>query len=342
MSKLTLYAPSPFRIRTIDTSTRTVSDPVSSLEGGLSHGGILLLDAPRSLVYRIGNSEHVDEIDVSNPKSPTAAHLAAGKGAKLLCAALAGGFGQPPHVDQRLYCGGSDGFIYTFPLDPSGKTRKTNSAPAPYEVEGAHGRPIVDLAVTSDGTHAFALISSSDGKAAAVTKDLKPMPHNPRVHYYADRPQWNTIPHPDHISLTPDERHLIVTDFGGKKCTIIDTTTTKSYERPLADYAGVPVHVDNTTACFLCPGRFHSIDLESGEPKKGPEMTGITTSLFYFAATGAGCAFFASPYYNKVSCCLSDCNGNGQTFIFSEHSKDLTLETHADMTLGIGVITEGG
>ncbi|MBP2400806.1 hypothetical protein [Streptomyces syringium] len=344
MSKLTLYTPAPFRIRTIDTSTRTVSDPVSSLEGGLPpyQAGILLQDASRSLVYRVSASpsESVDEFDVSNPKSPTVAHLQAGKGAKLRCAALAGGFGQPAHVDQRLYCGGSDGFIYTFPLDSSGKTRKTNSAPAPYEVVEAHGRPIMDLAITSDGTHAFALIQSADGKAAAVTKDLKPMPHPPGVHYLADRPQWNTIPYPEKITLTPDERHLIVTAFGEKKCTVIDTTTTKSYERSLAADAGCLVHINNTTAYFLCVNKFHSVDLASDETKTGPKANGF--GMGFFVATGAGRVLFTGPNSKSMSCSLCDYDGNGEAYIFSEHSKDLSLEVHKDMAVGFGVIAEGG
>ncbi|MBP2400803.1 hypothetical protein [Streptomyces syringium] len=343
MSKLTLYTPAPFRIRTIDTSTRTVSDPVSSLEGGLApnQAGILLVDTPRSLVYRAGGSgsESVDEFDVSNPKSPTVAHLQAGKGAKLWCAALAGGFGQPAHVDQRLYCGGSDGFIYTFPLDSSGKTRKTNSAPAPYEVVEAHGRPIMDLAITSDGTHAFALIQSNDGKAAAVTKDLKPMPHPPGVHYLADRPQWNTIPSPEKITLTPDERHLIVTSFSQNKCTVIDTTTNKSYERSLAESAGWPVRVSNTTAYFLYAGQFHSVELASEEKKMGPKSG---SGMVFFFAIGAGRVLFTRYDSKSMWCNLCDYDGNRESHISSEHSKNLPLEAHKDMAVGIGAIVEGG
>ncbi|MBP2400820.1 hypothetical protein [Streptomyces syringium] len=210
--------------------------------------------------------------------------LKTNKGVNLMCAALAGGFGQPSHVDQRLYAGGSDGFIYTFPLDSSGKTRKTTSDPAPYEVLEAHNRPIIDVAITSDGTHAFALIQSNDGKAAAVTKDLKPMPHNPQSHYYADRPQWDTIPNPASISLTPDERYLIVTANSSNMCTIIDTKTTESHQRSLA--VGIvhdprPVRVDDSTAYFCTLGKFHTIDLASGGAKSG-----VNAGWSYVAGAG--------------------------------------------------------
>ncbi|MBP2400795.1 hypothetical protein [Streptomyces syringium] len=273
MSKYILCASSPLRIWTIDTSTNTASGPVTLNQ---EHGDVnfktwpftFVADTPRDLVYHINGGASVTEIDVSNPKAPTVTQLKTNKGVNLMCAALAGGFGQPSHVDQRLYAGGSDGFIYTFPLDSSGKTRKTTSDPAPYEVLEAHNRPIIDLAITSDGTHAFALIQSNDGKAAAVTKDLKPMPHNPQSHYYADRPQWDTIPNPQHISLSPDERYLIVTGQLTSTCTIIDTTTTESHERSLIHGVANPVHVDNTRAYFLTGATFHNVDLASGATNK--------------------------------------------------------------------------
>ncbi|MBP2400763.1 hypothetical protein [Streptomyces syringium] len=289
MSKYILCASSPLRIWTIDTSAKTVGGPVTldwkRWDPNHEFPFTFVADAARSLVYHTSASKSVQEIDVSNPKSPTVKQLQTSKGVNLMCAALAGGFGQPSHVDQRLYAGGSDGFIYTFPLDSSGKTRKATSDPAPYEVLEAHNRPIIDLAITSDGTHAFALIQSNDGKAAAVTKDLKPMPHPPRVHYLADRPQWDTIPNPRHIKLSPDERHLIVTS-DGYNCTIIDTTTNESHLRSLASDAWVgPVYVDNTSAYFCNAIRdFHNVELASG----GVAKSGTSSGLVGLAGIGDG------------------------------------------------------
>ncbi|MBP2400797.1 hypothetical protein [Streptomyces syringium] len=285
MRKYILCASSPLRIWTIDTSTNTATGtaPLNQEHMDIQDKTwpfTFVADTPRDLVYHINGGASVTEIDVSNPKAPTVTQLKTNKGVNLMSAALAGGFGQPSHVDQRLYAGGSDGFIYTFPLDSSGKTRKTTSDPAPYEVLEAHNRPIIDLAITSDGTHAFALIQSNDGKAAAVTKDLKPMPHNPQSHYYADRPQWDTIPNPTSISLTPDERYLIVTANNSNMCTIIDTKTTESHQRHLATdpvFAPRPVRVDDSTAYFNSLGEFHKIDLASGEAKSevNPGLAGV-------------------------------------------------------------------
>ncbi|KOG89341.1 hypothetical protein [Streptomyces varsoviensis] len=349
MSKLTLYTPSPFRIRTIDTSTNALFWHTSSTGGRVPSDARLLLDAPRSLVYRTTGSSNVDEFDVSNPKSPTVTQLRTNKGVDLMCAALAGGFGQPSHVDQRLYCGGSDGFIYTFPLDSSGKTRKTTSDPAPYEVLEAHHRPIIDLAITSDGTHAFALIQTIDGKASAVTKDLKPMPHNPQPHYFADRPQWDTIPTPRHINLTPDENHIIVTgDEQSQKCTIIDPTKTESREYSLRYPVGKggTLHLDNYAAYFSFMGMFHNIALADGLANRGFDAN--TPAESNFVAAGAGHILYTKPSTTDVSgwpflyCRLANFRGGGEVDILWSGNKWLPGDHCEDMFDGIGLLAEGG
>ncbi|MDJ1136248.1 hypothetical protein [Streptomyces iconiensis] len=346
MSKLTMYTPSPFRIRTIDTSTNALFWHTSSTGGSVTSDARLLLDTPRSLVYRTTGTPSIDEFDVSNPKSPTTTQLNTNKRVNLLCAALAGGFGQPSHVDQRLYAGGSDGFIYTFPLDSSGKTRKTTSDPAPYEVLEAHGRPIIDLTITADGTHAFAIVQSYDGKAAAVTKDLKPMPHEP--HYFADRPQWDTIPNPRHINLTPDGHYLVVTgDENSEKCTIIDPTKTESREYWLRYGVGKggTLYLDNYAAYFSFKSMFHNIAFADGLANRGFDANPPTESNF--VAAGAGSILYTKLSTKEVAgwpylhCRLANFRGGGEVDILWSGSKFLPGDHCEDMFNGVGLIAEG-
>ncbi|MFD7668776.1 hypothetical protein [Streptomyces sp. NPDC059788] len=285
MTRLALYtAGTKFITLIVDTAVRQIDACGHWLRFDKPAHVMPVVDLARDLVYRIPRAQNgIDEIDVSNPNALTRTHLATSDNANLLCAALSYGQNAPQQSESRLFCGSHDGQIFTFPLAPNGKTRKTDSEPAAYNVTDAQGNPIVDLAVSDDGTYAFALVQRQDGRPALVTQTFGPTPRST----YSGRPAWDTIENPRWVSLSPDRRHILVTSDKNNKYTIVDTTKNeaRAYEGPAMSWAACRPVCHNKTAYYIsCSYTFFdtsirsvaAVDLQSGAWKGSADARGAT------------------------------------------------------------------
>lgn len=182
-------------------------------------GAALLIDQARPLLYRIPRGENgIDEIDT---EKLVVQRLVTRHDDRLTCAALAYGQGQTPAVDQRLFCGSAKGCVFTFPL--SGASRKT-SIPTPYVLSDADGNPVTDLAVRSDGALAYALVDrGGTGRRALVIQDIKGSRG-----YYSERPAWDVTDSPRWVTVTDDDRFVIVASDRNDTLTVIDTETNRA------------------------------------------------------------------------------------------------------------------
>ncbi|MEE1794548.1 hypothetical protein PUR28_27880 [Streptomyces sp. BE308] len=187
----------------------------------------VLLDLKHSLIYRIATPHGIDEL---TRKRDPGNHLETKENDRLLCATLAYGEQQPIEVTQRLFCGSNTGKIFTFPWNGNGR----GGDPTPYIVTAANGDPIQDLAVHSDGTIAYALIQRKNGSGQAA---LAVVPVKGSGLNADERPTWDVIDDPCWVTITDDDRYVVVTGHRHKQVSVIDTKENRlqTYDLPLEE-----------------------------------------------------------------------------------------------------------
>ncbi|MFJ9619757.1 hypothetical protein [Streptomyces noursei] len=235
----TLYK-SRDKFQLIPVSDSLVLGPPVTLYGKSSSFGPVKADEGRALIYCAysGSEEagvHEASIDGADPKIR---QLKTRCDARLLSAGLAYGMDQPPHVDNRLFCGDDKGNFYTFPLSKDGKTR-AETEPTPYRLVDAGNSPVIDIAVHSKGTCVYALVGRPDGSGekALLMQEVK----GPPPFALGEHPTWDVIGHPYRVTKTDDDRYIIV---NGEGTTIVDVCS--GTPKDVNNFSEVPLQIRGT------------------------------------------------------------------------------------------------
>ncbi|MFE7448174.1 hypothetical protein [Streptomyces griseus] len=176
-----------------------------------------LLDLQHPLLYRIPRGENaIDEMATTTPDNWK--RLSTKYKENIFCATLVYGQHQPTAVSQRLFCG-SRGTIFTFPL--TNGTRQ-NPDPPRYDIPIANGDPVVDLAVKSDGTVAYAILARKDGsgKDALAIRSIGGSGAD-----HGDPPSWDVIEQPRWVTISDDNRYVTVVSDKHNGISVLDTKT---------------------------------------------------------------------------------------------------------------------
>ncbi|MBC3988748.1 hypothetical protein H8N00_07575 [Streptomyces sp. AC563] len=221
----TVYTSGPeFTTMTLDFASGTLGAPTSPLSFGSPSPAIPVADMARPLVYRLpgDGTTGIDEIDTSANKA-TRLQTDPNSPAKLTTAAFCYSEGQRQDVRDRLYCGGSDGYLYTFYPNANGKGRHTEGTP--YLIE--KGTPVVDLAISGSGETVYALVQHAGGSKAL--RVLRIERDTTRSHVeFLELPSYDTIPNPTHVAVTDDGQYALVTGRSRDYCIIACGTSQKA------------------------------------------------------------------------------------------------------------------
>jgi hypothetical protein len=266
MSSTVYTSGTEFTTMTIDFASGTLGAPTSPLSFGSPSPKTPVADMARPLVYRIpgDGTTGIDEIDTSANKA-TRLQTDPNSPAKLTSAAFCYSEGQRPDVRDRLYCGGNDGYLYTFYPNADNKGRHTEGTP--YLIE--KGTPVVDLAISASGETVYALIQHADGSKAL--RVLKIERDTTRSHVeFLELPSYDTIPNPMHVAVTDDGQYALVTGKSKDYCIIACGTSKKethhgNFKCPLA---GAPFIDGHDAYCFT-----------GGEKLNGGNATGIAEAV---------------------------------------------------------------
>ncbi|MGD3109509.1 hypothetical protein [Streptomyces sp. YGL11-2] len=281
------------------------------------------IDEGRALVYRAYGAMGpklgcgVQEV-AEGAGSPKIQQLKTHNNARLISAGLAYGTDQPPHVDNRLFCGDDSGFFYTFPLSPDGKTR-TQTEPTPYRLVDADSRPVIDIAVHSQGTCVYALVRDRNftGNKALLMQEVK----GPPPYSLGEHPTWDVVDNPYFITKTDNDKFLFVTS-GTRGTTVVnlESGTPKFFEK----FTGVPLLIRGTSSvCVLSASLGEDAKIEVLDPvSREVSSVPITEKFGRFTVCGAqGYNESLDPSWLLGSSDTIDPKGRGWIHLISMTSK---------------------